>query len=451
MNARSAQLCRIVLFTALILITACTGTSNPSAHMAGGGGPCNTREDFCNVLQGYEGNLISSGIRGATISGGGVKGSHNQVTGNYGTVSGGKGNLAGEGSTVAGGDGNTALYFHASVGGGTNNQAVAEEATVAGGLGNTASERFATVSGGASNTASDLNATVGGGSGNSANHRFSTVAGGTQNQAGSVAAVISGGDHNLAQGADSSILGGVNNTADGFAAAVGGGAGNGASGSYAVVPGGFSNLAAGDFSFAAGRNARVSAAHPGSFLFADSNRFPFPSLAPNEFAVRATGGVRFTTGIDGSGSPLAGVRLSPGSGTWESLSDVNAKAGFAAVDGRRILNRLMTVPVSSWYYRSQGASIRHIGPTAQDFYAAFAVGQDAHYISSVDEEGVALAAVQELYRIVQQLPAQCSAPSLQNPGQQAQFASLERRITFSNGLAAVSVVIAVLALWKRKK
>ena len=79
---------------------------------------------------------------------------------------------------------------------------------------------------------------------------------------------------------------------------VGGDAGNVASGSYALVPGGFSNLAAGDYSFAAGRNASVIATDPGSFLFADSNNFQFPSIAPNEFGVRATGGVRFVTAID---------------------------------------------------------------------------------------------------------------------------------------------------------
>ena len=35
---------------------------------------------------------------------------------------------------------------------------------------------------------------------------------------------------------------------------------------------------------------------------------------------------------------------------------------------------------------------------AQDFYAAFAVGKDDRGINSVDEEGVALAAIQGLYR-----------------------------------------------------
>jgi hypothetical protein len=264
-----------------------------------------------------------------------------------------------------------------------------------------------------------------------------------------VAAIVSGGEHNLAQGAYSSILGGLNNTAGGYISTVGGGAGNAATGSYAVIPGGFSNLAAGNYSFAAGRAAHVDVNHPGTFLFSDSNSFWFPSLAPNEFAVRATGGVRFVTGIDNAGASLSGVRLSPGSGAWESLSDIHAKAGFAPVDGHQILDKLMSMPISTWYYRSQDPSIRHIGPMAQDFYATFNVGQDDRYISTVDEEGVALAAVQELYRIVKQGEPATSAPDAEGLTLQKQIASLEGRLMLSNGLAAASLIIALAALWRR--
>ena len=167
-------------------------------------------------------------------------------------------------------------------------------------------------------------------------------------------------------------------------------------------------------------------------------------MAPNEFAVRATGGVRFVTAVDASGAPTSGVRLSPGSGAWESLSDYNAKAGFAPVDGNQVLEQLMSIPISTWYYRGQNPSIRHIGPMAQDFYAAFHVGQDNRYISTVDEEGVALAAIQELYRMVQKNPALIQSDGVQ----QIQIASLEKRLEFSNGLAIASLLIAGLSLWK---
>ncbi len=41
---------------------------------------------------------------------------------------------------------------------------------------------------------------------------------------------------------------------------------------------------------------------------------------------------------------------------------------------------------------------RHVGPMAQDFYAAFGLGLDDKHITTIDEGGVALAAIQGLYR-----------------------------------------------------
>jgi hypothetical protein len=255
--------------------------------------------------------------------------------------------------------------------------------------------------------------------------------------ASSTAAAVSGGDHNLAQGAYSSVLGGINNNASGYIASVGGGAGSTASGSYAAVPGGFANVAAGDYSFAAGRKAEVQAEHPGTFLFADSSSFPFPSLAPDEFAVRASGGVRFVTAVDDKGAPIAGVRLPKGSGSWESLSDFNSKSAFVDVDSAEVLRRLMTIPIMTWSYRGQDPTIRHMGPTAQDFRQAFGLGEDGHYISTVDSEGVALAAIQALYRRLES-----TQPSLDS----AEIASLRRQVVLSNALAFVSLSLAGLAL-----
>jgi len=66
------------------------------------------------------------------------------------------------------------------------------------------------------------------------------------------------------------------------------------------------------------------------------------------------------------------------------------------VDGEDLLARLRGVPVSTWNYKAQDASVRHMGPMAQDFYAAFGVGEDSLRINTVDIDGVALAGVQAL-------------------------------------------------------
>jgi TolA-binding protein len=65
-----------------------------------------------------------------------------------------------------------------------------------------------------------------------------------------------------------------------------------------------------------------------------------------------------------------------------------------------LLEKLNSIPIETWNFRSQDDSIRHMGPMAQDFYAAFGLGEDDKHISTVDADGVALAGVQALYRMV---------------------------------------------------
>src|SRR5205085_2198406 len=79
------------------------------------------------------------------------------------------------------------------------------------------------------------------------------------------------------------------------------------------------------------------------------------------------------------------------------------------VDGVAVLNALMDVPIATWNMKEQDDSIRHLGPMAQDFYAAFGVGDAETTINSVDADGVALAAIQGLATVVQEKEARISA------------------------------------------
>ena len=67
-----------------------------------------------------------------------------------------------------------------------------------------------------------------------------------------------------------------------------------------------------------------------------------------------------------------------------------------------ILTSLINLPISVWSYRGQDESTRHIGPISQDFYLAFGFGEDERFISTVDADGVALAAIQGMYEIIQE-------------------------------------------------
>jgi hypothetical protein len=82
-----------------------------------------------------------------------------------------------------------------------------------------------------------------------------------------------------------------------------------------------------------------------------------------------------------------------------TLSDRTIKEGFAPVDPRTVLAGVVTLPIERWSYK--GETARHLGPMAQDFAAAFGLGQDDRHLFPLDAAGVALAAIQGLHGLVQ--------------------------------------------------
>lgn len=68
-----------------------------------------------------------------------------------------------------------------------------------------------------------------------------------------------------------------------------------------------------------------------------------------------------------------------------------------------VLAKLAELPVSTWTYDWEPPHVRHMGPMAQDFAAAFGLGTDDRTIFPVDAQGVLMAAVQALYRRVLEL------------------------------------------------
>jgi len=295
-------------------------------------------------------------------------GENNSASGDYATVGGGGGCLYGLASL-----GNSASGDHSTIGGGALNTASGPGSTIAGGISNDASQRTATIAGGAGNVASGDRAAVGGGYNNTASGTYATVAGG-------------GGAGILA----------TNNIASGDSAAVGGGERNTAAGHHAIVPGGRSNTALGNHSFAAGRRAKAN--HNGSFVWGDSQDVNKPSSGADEFNVYCRGGARFFT----NATFTAGVLLAPGSSTWTMVSDRAAKENVEPVDARGVLDRVAELPIATWNYKEQDDSIRHMGPMAQDFHAAFGLGLGERTIDTIDPNGVALAAIQGLLGIVRE-------------------------------------------------
>jgi len=310
---------------------------------------------------------------------------------------------------------------YSTVGGGWINTASGHWSTIGGGRSNNASGSQATVGGGEDNNASGDWATVGGGNGNTASALSSTVGGGGTNMASGIQSTVGGGFENTASSFRSTVGGGFNNTASAFRSTIGGGSNNTAGGSNSTVPGGTGNAATGNYSFAAGRNAKAN--NDGMFVWADSDEGAgppsaddFPAAtesnftpAADQFLVRAHGGVVFVSATDADGNSTAGVELAAGGGSWSSLSSRDAKANVDKVDGREVLERLRHLPIATWNYKPQDESIRHIGPMAQDFSAAFGVGEKETMITTIDADGVALAAIQGLYEMVQEKDAEIAA------------------------------------------
>jgi hypothetical protein len=247
--------------------------------------------------------------------------------------------------------------------------------------------------------------------------------------AGTTGATIAGGGSsshapfgfpapNTVSGDHSTIGGGVLNRTFAEYATISGGTDNESSGSGATVPGGIGNTAGGAVSFAAGFMAKAD--HDRSFVWAGGNTAEFPSETADRFHVYAQQGLQVEFGgqtsagrgnnwvVIGSGNaPTRHINTSSGGylssgGTWVSSSDRNKKENFAPVDTRAILEKVAALPLSTWNYKCEDASSKHLGPMAQDFRAAFGLGHDEKGIGTVDADGVALAAIQGLNQKVEE-------------------------------------------------
>ena len=354
------------------------------------GGTANTvmTSAYTSTIGGGTNNIIQSSDTAATISGG----AQNSISANAAdaVISGGLANTnggfassigggeqnntsGGDGSVIGGGYSNTNNGSAATVGGGQNNAIIgpADHATISGGGGNN-------ITGSA---ALPVFGTIGGGENNSiqTNTSFAMIGGGITNAiwSGAHGAVIGGGSGNQVLGA-------------GQFSAVGGGANNTNLAPFATIPGGVGNLA-GANAFAAGTGAQ--AGNQGSFVWSDASGGSIGSTLNNSVTMRAAGGYRL---FSNAGATL-GVSLAANGSSWSSVSDKNAKKNFAPVDGKSILEKLAAIPIEQWNYKSEkDGDTPNIGPMAQDFKHAFYPGRDDKSISTLEFDGVELAAIQGL-------------------------------------------------------
>ena len=437
------------------------GNSATALNATVSGGDDNQAVGTNTTVGGGYGNRAEGA--GAVVAGGGFDGTTswgNDTAGAASVIGGGMANYADAyayGATISGGIKNYAVNTNATVGGGLANYASGVASSIGGGVQNLAGGDQATIGGGATNHAAGSFGTVGGGQNNMAGDRWAVIGGGLNNEtaAGSWFATIAGGQINAVSAEGGTVGGGLANTV---------------SGRYATVPGGNANTAAGLDSFAAGRFAQAShdgtfvwsdlssfsgfsstavnqfliraaggvgigttTPPPGGLNVAGGGLAVSGASSPVYYGAKGvfienqnTYGAAYAYDYSGTGAPLPLCLNTPGGNvgigtsvpayklqvagncaatTFVTTSDRNAKENFKAVDAQTVLDQVAALPVSRWNYK-EDQKCEHIGPMAQDFYAAFKVGPDDKHITTVDESGVALAAIQGLNQKLEEVRAE---------------------------------------------
>jgi hypothetical protein len=135
-----------------------------------------------------------------------------------------------------------------------------------------------------------------------------------------------------------------------------------------------------------------------------------------------TSGISPLTLIGGTGEVVL-------TGPFSVGSSREIKHGFATVEPREVLERLLKLEVSQWSYNSEDAAVRHMGPVAEDFGAIFALGTDDKHVSPADMSGVAFAAIQGLHQIVRERDAEISELRQSRDDFAARIETLEKLVS----------------------
>jgi hypothetical protein len=377
-----------------------------------GGGVNNTvaGSAFSSTIGGGNINTILSGDTDSTIGGGGANTIGNGAFSS--TISGGYVNWIqseADDSTIGGGEQNTIQTSAgaSTIGGGTYNTIWSVWSVIGGGVGCTiqTNAEGSTIGGGIYDTNNGPYGAIGGGYFNEVGGQYATVPGGYQNSANGQSSLAAG--QNATASYNNSFVWG-----DGTRAAL-----DQAADTFNVLATG------GAYFYTTTSGVNIDMDSSGDLDFGSSTRqmlnlFSLPGAANNYGLGIQTATLYFRCGNDVSGTGFAWYRggtpnnnqmnsgggqtlmtLTTGgltvNGTFVSASDRNLKEHFQPVDAGKVLDQVAALPITKWNYK-EDASTEHIGPMAQDFYAAFKVGPDDKHITTVDESGVALAAIQAL-------------------------------------------------------
>ena len=171
------------------------------------------------------------------------------------------------------------------------------------------------------------------------------------------------------------------------------------------------SVAAGANSFSMGNSIKANGAnsfalgnyvttnYTGSFIIGDRSTTNIAtSNSTNSMTMRFDNGYRLFS----NSATTVGVMLAGGGNAWSTISDVHKKENFEPVNEEEFLQKLHSIPLTTWNYKGQDPShYRHYGPMAQDFYNAFGkdkygtIGNDTT-INQADFDGINFIGLQAL-------------------------------------------------------
>jgi hypothetical protein len=376
--------------------------NNPNNSIIAGG-QNNTNLPADAFIGGGTQNAIQTGAYGSVLGGG--EGNSIQDNANYSVLGGGQNNsilLLGDHSFLGGGEGNIlqAETDHSFLGGGQNNDINANFSVISGGLNNLSAGQYSVIPGGLDNEAYGQCSFA---AGQNAQALYSGTFVWADNSSpvpfassainqfliratnGVGIGTTNPGAMLEVDGADVTMR--LRNTGDSIGAFVGDTC---------------SSLQLGLYNPTASTSGVIPAYTKRSF-FGMSNNGQVGSITsiyecPTFRNLLDDGNGRLSVGV---ASPTHLIDVNGGAycnGTsWVNNSDRNSKEAFTAINPGTVLEKVAALPITEWEYKAEADGSKHLGPMAQDFHAAFGLnGADDKHIATVDESGVALAAIQGL-------------------------------------------------------
>lgn len=420
-------------------------TNNASSAVLTGSG--NTiANNFGSVMSGQSNNASTQAFVGAGV--------FNRATSGNASIFAGSGNNSPVASPIMGGLSNMVGNNSVFIGAGQFNSITLGNVSnsIVTGSGNIGSstQTMSMVMGGQSNSFARADVFMGAGLNNTVNAVSGTLVAGSNNSLTGATAISFSGMGQNCTGANSLLAGGLYNTISGTVSGILSGSGNTIANSGNIIMSGQGNsiivsqadgfIGGGFFNSISGNNTTriytgiltgsgnstnnattgtilggknhnvtgastcvggsgISATANGAFSWADASTTTLlVSGTVNGFLARCANGANFYS----SSNLSTGVTLPAGGNSWSSLSDVNVKENFIPVDTQVMLSKVITMSVQEWNFIEQGPSMRHIGPTAQDFNTRFGFTENPLYINTSDALGVLFASVQGLYQLYQE-------------------------------------------------